>query len=401
MSLPLKGVRVLDLTAVISGPLCSYQLAMLGADVIKIEVPDTGDIARRLGADLEMNKDLMGVSFWALNAGKKSVTLNLKHERGRIIFRELLKDAHVVVENYRPGAMKKLGLDYAALKEVNPSIIYCAMTGFGQDGPLSARPSYDQIIQGLSGIMSVTGDEKTAPLRSGYVVCDTMASMVAAFAISSALYRQQKTGKGEMIDVAMLDSTLSTMPAWLVSNYLNAGKTPKPMGNHNHASSPSGAFRTGEGLLNIVCNDQKQFENLCDVIGRSELKSDRRFLDRPLRMVHTDELKNALEEALQAKSAQEWDRLLNAAHVPAGVILTLPEILSHPQIESRQLIKRFKQVKGLGRDIAVTRLGFRLSGEQPDTDVPPPRLGQDTEEVLSGLGYSAGDVAELRQLGVV
>ena len=401
MALPLDGVRVIDLTAVISGPLCSYHLALMGADVIKVEVPETGDIARHLGPDEALNKKLMGVSFWALNAGKKSITLNLKHERGREVLRRMLKDADVLVENYRPGTMKKFGLDYEALKEINPRIIYCAISGFGQDGPLAHRPSYDQIIQGLSGIMSVTGDATTAPTRAGYVVCDTMVSIAAAFAISSALYRQQKTGTGEMIDVSMLDATLATMPAWLTSAYLNADKAPSPLGNDNPASSPSGTFRTRDGLLNIVCNDNKQFVALCDTLGRPELTTDPRFVERPLRVKNRNELKAALEEALSAKTAEEWDELLTKAHVPAGLILTLPEILAHPQMESRQLIKRFKGVKGIDRDIAVTRLGFRLANQQPDTDLPPPALGEHTATVLAQFGYSPQEIEEFKKLKVI
>jgi CoA:oxalate CoA-transferase len=401
MSLPLAGVKVIDLTAVISGPLCSYQLALMGADVIKVEVPGIGDIARGLGPDEALNEKRMGVSFWALNAGKKSITLNLKHDRGREVLRRMLRDADVVVENYRPGTMKSFGFDYEELKQINLRIIYCAISGFGQEGPLAHRPSYDQIIQGLSGIMSVTGDPDTAPTRAGYVVCDTMVSIAAAFAISSALYRQQKTGEGEMIDVSMLDATLATMPAWLTSAYLNAGKTPEPLGNDNPASSPSGTFATRDGLLNIVCNDNKQFAALCDTIGRPELKTDPRFVERPLRVINRNELKAALEETLRLKPAEEWDQLLTQAHVPVGVILSLPEILAHPQIESRQLIKRFKRVKGVGRDIAVTRLGFRLAKEQPDTDLPPPALGEHTNEVLAQFGYSVDEIADLRRLKVV
>jgi CoA:oxalate CoA-transferase len=401
MSLPLQGVRVIDLTAVISGPLCSYQLALLGADVIKIEVPEIGDIARRLGPDEELNKKLMGVSFWALNAGKKSITLNLKHERGREVLRRLLKDADVLVENYKPGTLKKLGFDYPALQAINPRLVYCAISGFGQEGPFASRPSYDQIIQGLSGIMSVTGDKTTAPTRVGYVVSDTMVSMSAAFAISSALYRQQKTGKGEMIDVSMLDATLATMPAWLTSAYLNAGKAPVPLGNDNPASSPSGTFKTGDGFLNIVCNDNKQYGALCDAIGRPALKTDARFVERPLRVKNREALKALLEEALAAKSAQVWDTLLNNAQVPAGLILTLPEVLAHPQIKSRELVKRFGNVDSVGRDIAVTRLGFRLSEDLPDTNLPPPLLGENNDEVLGAIGYSAGEIAELRQLKVI
>lgn len=397
----LSGVRIVDLTAVISGPLCTYQLAMLGAEVIKVEVPGIGDIARRLGVDASMNEKLMGVSFWALNAGKKSITLNLKHERGRAILLQLVKDADVIVENYRPGTMKSYGLDYPVLRDANPRIVYCAISGFGRDGPLSKRPSYDQIIQGLCGVMSLTGNDTSGPMRAGYQLCDTMASMVAAFATCAALYRAQKTGKGQMIDVSMLDATLSTMPAWLISGILNGGKAPVRLGNDNPASSPSGTFQTADGLLNIVCNDDRQFAGLCNVIGASELKTDPRFGTRPLRVANRNDLKPLLEKALSGKSAREWDELLNRAKVPAGLILTLPEILAHPQIESRKLIKRFRNVKGVDRDIAVTRTAFGLSDGQPDVNLPPPLLGEHTGEVLQHLGYSKADIAELRSQQVV
>src|SRR5688572_25271260 len=209
--LPLHGVRVLDLTNVIAGPLASYQFAMLGAEVIKIEVPGVGDLARKMGSDPELGARQMGASFLALNSGKRSITLNLKEERGKDVFKRLVRDADVVLENFRPGTMKKLALDYEVLKGVNPSLVFCAVSGFGQEGPLAQRPSYDQIIQGFCGIMSLTGDEQTAPTRAGYVVCDTMAAMTAAFAVAAALYRRQKTGEGEMIDVSMLDASLATM----------------------------------------------------------------------------------------------------------------------------------------------------------------------------------------------
>ncbi|HEU0290027.1 MAG TPA: CoA transferase [Burkholderiales bacterium] len=401
MPLPLDKVRVLDLTNVVAGPLASYQLVMLGAEVIKIEVPGVGDLARKMGADPSLGQKQMGASFLALNAGKKSLTLNLKDARGKEIFKRLVRHADVVLENFRPGAMKKLGLDYPVLKDINPGLVYCAVSGFGQEGPLAQRPSYDQIIQGFCGLMSITGDENTGPTRAGYIVCDTMAAITAAFAVCASLYRREKTGEGEMIDVSMLDASLASMASWPISNYLNARKVPVPMGNESHTASPSGTFRTGKGLLNIVNNEQKQWESLCKVIGRPEWTTDPRFADRYTRIARRAELRALLEEVLQAKSAEEWEQLFNEAGVPAGPILNLPDIVQHPQIRSRELIKRFKDAPGVGRDVAVSRLGFRLSKEQPDVDQPPPTLGRDTDEILKAAGYSGKDIEAFRSAGVI
>ena len=389
MTLPLHGVRVLDLTNVIAGPLASYQLVMLGAEVIKIEVPGRGDLARKMGSDPKMGEVNMGASFCANNAGKKSITLNLKEARGREVFKRLLADADVVLENFRPGVMQKLGLGYEALKAIKPSIIFCAVSGFGQKGPLSQRPSYDQIIQGFSGLMSVTGDEDSAPLRAGFVVCDTMAAMTAAFAICAALFRRERSGEGEMIDVSMLDSSLSTMAAWSISNYLNAGKVPAPMGNENITASPSGTFKTASGPLNVVNNEQSQYHTLCDVIGMPERKTDARFADRNERIARRYELKPIIEERLKTRSAEEWEKLFDQAGVPAGPILSIPQVMAHPHVEYRKLIKRFENVAGVGKAISVPRAGFMLASGQPDVDRPPPTLGEDTEIVYKCTDHYA------------
>src|SRR6185436_4665847 len=221
----LAGTRVLDMTNVLAGPFCCYQLALLGAEVIKVETPGTGDLARQLGADPELNRRGMGASFLAQNAGKRSITLNLKHVKARETFTRLVKTSDVMVENFRPGVMDRLELGYERLKDIKPNLIYCAISGFGQDGPLRLNPAYDQIIQGLSGVMSVTGDAQSAPLRVGYPVADTMGGITAAYAISAALFRRERTGEGEFIDVSMLESTLVAM-GWVVSNWLIAGVRP-------------------------------------------------------------------------------------------------------------------------------------------------------------------------------
>ncbi|HEY4253236.1 MAG TPA: CaiB/BaiF CoA-transferase family protein [Roseomonas sp.] len=401
MAMLLEGVRVLDLTNVIAGPLCSLQLAMLGAEVIKVEVPGSGDLSRKLGTDLELGRRLMGTSFLAMNAGKKSLTLNLKHPRGKALFLDLVRGADVVFENFRPGTMQRLGLGYDDLKPVNPALVYCAVSGFGQDGPLSQRPSYDQIIQGFSGLMSVTGTAESAPLRAGYVVCDSMAAIVAAFAIAAALFKRARTGEGEMIDVSMLDASLSTMAAWAVSNVLNAGLTPRPVGNENPTSSPSGTFRTGDGQINIVCNEEKQFHRLCEAIGLPELLQDARFNLRPNRLAHRGVLRELLEAKLAERSSLEWEAILTEAGVPVGPILSLPEMLAHPHVAARELIRRFPDVPVVEREIGVTRPGFHLASGLPDVARPPPVLGEDTEAILGELGLSAAEIADLRKEGAI
>ena len=394
----LRGIRVLDLTNVLAGPFCCYQLAQLGAEVIKVERPGSGDLARQLGADADLNARFMGASFLAQNAGKRSVTLDLKRAEGREVFLRLVATADVVVENFRPGVMDRLGLGPAVLTEANPRLVYCAISGFGQDGPIAGNPAYDQIIQGLSGVMSVTGDADSAPLRVGYPICDTVGGMTAAFAIAAALAGRARSGRGEVIDVSMLESTLATM-GWQVSNWLVAGVAPQPIGNQNMTAAPSGAFRTGAGLLNIAANQQAQFVTLCALIERPELAKDPRFAGREERKRHRAELTGELEAALAARPAGEWAELLNRHGVPAGEVLELPQALEHPQIAAREMHRSFEAVAGREK-VTVLRAGFRLAGGDPGPVGPPPELGADTDGVLEGLGYDAPARARLRAEGV-
>jgi CoA:oxalate CoA-transferase len=387
----LAGVRVLDLTNVLAGPFCCYQLAQLGADVIKVETPETGDLARQLGADPELNRRLMGTSFLAQNAGKRSITLNLKNPKAREAFLRLVATADAVVENFRPGVMDRLGLGFDTLKAAKPNLIYCAISGFGQDGPLRLNPAYDQIIQGLSGVMSVTGDAQSAPLRVGYPVADTMGGITAAYAISAALFRRERSGEGELIDVSMLESTLVAM-AWVVSNWLIAGVRPQPLGNENMTASPSGAFRTSTGLLNIAANQQQQFETLCELIGRPELARDPRFAKREDRKTNRFALNAEIERSLVTHPAAEWSRLMNDRGVPAGEVLDVPSILEHPQVVERQLLRTFGDVPNVEAEVSVVRSGFRLASGDPAPASPPPALGADTASLLAELGYSQTEI---------
>jgi crotonobetainyl-CoA:carnitine CoA-transferase CaiB-like acyl-CoA transferase len=396
MSGLLGGIRVLDLTNVLAGPFGAYQLALLGAEVIKVEEPGAGDLARQLGADPALNKALMGASFLAQNAGKRSITLNLKSAAGKDVFRRLVGTADVVIENFRPGVMERLGFGYEALKQLKPALVYCAISGFGQDGPLKDNPAYDQIVQGLAGVMSVTGDEASAPLRVGYPIADTIGGLTAAFAIAAALVRLGRTGEGECIDVSMLEATLVTM-GWQVSNWLIAQLRPQPLGNENMTAAPSGLFATGDGPLNIAANQQQQFETLARLIGRAELATDSRFAEREDRKRNRLALKAEIEAALATKSAQEWAELFNAQGVPAGEVLEIPEVLAHPQVTGRSLVKRFADAPGVDRPVAVVRSGFRLASGDPVPAMPPPALGADTDAVLASLGYTAEEIAGLRK----
>ena len=396
----LEGVRVLDLTNVLAGPFCCYQLAMLGADVIKVERPETGDLARELGADPTLNAKRMGVSFLAQNAGKRSITLDLKATAGKAIFKRLVATADVVVENFRPGVMERLGLGPELLREARPDLITCAISGYGKDSPLAADPAYDQIIQGLSGVMSVTGSETSAPLRVGYPVADTTGGITAAFAIAAALFRRSTAGEGEDIDVSMVDSTLVSM-GWAVSNWLIAGVAPVPMGNENVTAAPSGSFVTADGLLNIAANKQEQFETLCSLLARPDLVDDPRFGEREARKANRQALKVELERELLAKPAAVWAPLLNRHGVPAGEVLDVPAMLDHAHVDARGLIKRFDQVPGAERPIAIAGAGFRLASGDPGPSTPPPELGVDNDVILSELGYDGSEIDAFRTDGVI
>ncbi len=400
MSPALNGIRVLDLTNVLAGPLCAYQLALLGAEVVKVEVPDGGDLARQLGADATLNARHMGASFLAQNAGKKSVTLNLKSAKGKEVLHRLVATADVLVENFRPGVMARLGVSYEDLKQTNPKLVYCAISGFGQDGPMRGAPAYDQIIQGLSGIMSITGTPEAAPLRVGYPVADTLAGMMAAFAISSALVRRNATGEGGFIDVSMLDSALTAM-GWVVSNYLIAGVEPQAHGNDNITAAPSGAFKTRDGLINIAANKQEQFVALVVLLGREDLATDARFAQRENRKRNRAALTVELESVLVMRDSAEWERELNRIGVPGGSVLSVPQALALPQVQQRDFLKTFERADGLDGPLTVSRTGFKLSGGNPDVHTPPPQLGANTDEFLQSVGYSAQEIAGFREEGVI
>jgi crotonobetainyl-CoA:carnitine CoA-transferase CaiB-like acyl-CoA transferase len=395
----LTGVRVLDLTNVLSGPFCTLHLALLGAEVVKIENPRGGDLARVLGNVPKYNKMLMGTSFLAQNANKKSVTLNLKAPEGKEVFRKLVAKADVVVENFRPDVMTRLGLGYPALAEVNQRIVYCGISGFGQTGPDACKPAYDQIIQGLSGAMDVNGDERLHPLRAGFPVGDTVGGLNAAFAILAALYHRERTGEGQMIDVALLDSIMPLM-GWVAANLLIGGQAPVPMGNDNFTAAPSGSFATQDGHINIAANKQEQWEAMADVIGAPELALDPRFQERDLRKKNRKALTPLVEEKLKKQPTAYWVEALTARDVPSGDILSLEAALEQPQVKHRRVLETVRVDDEIG-EVKLFGLTAHLSKTPGAITSPPPRLGAHTEEVLVGLGYTKEDVVALKEKGVV
>ena len=393
----LSDIRVLDLTNVLAGPFCCHQLAHMGAEVIKVEAVGRGDLARELGADPGLNAKGMGVSFLAQNAGKKSVTINLKNPKGKALFLRLVQSADVLVENFRPGVMDRLGVGYDVLRDVKPDLVYCAISGFGQDGPWVHRPAYDQIIQGASGVMSITGDENSAPLRVGYPIADTMGGMTAAFAIAAAL---NDTPRGAFIDISMLESVLASM-GWAVSNHLIAGVEPTANGNENMTSAPSGTFQAKDSLMNIAANKDEQWRLLTDHLGLGDLCDRPEYATREQRKLNRKTLKAALEVVLTKRPAREWASELNRIGVPAGAVLTVPEVLDMPQIADRGFLHDFADVPGVGRDITVATTGIKINGSPLTVQSPPPRLGEHNRDVWTELGITHTELDSLKQEGAI
>jgi len=394
----LENVRVLDLTNVLSGPFCTLHLSLLGAEVIKIENPKDGDLARKLGCLPELNKKLMGTSFLAQNANKKSVTINLKDDKGKEIFRKLVKTADIIVENFRPGVMERLGFSYKELKKINSGIIYCAISGFGQTGPDALKPAYDQIIQGLSGVMDINGDETLNPLRCGFPVCDTVGGLNAAFAIMGALYYREKSGQGQFIDIALLDSIMPLL-GWVAANLLIGQQPPTLLGNDNFTAAPSGTFRTKDGYINIAANKQEQWDSVTELLGLPELKQDKRFKERDNRKKNRKALTPLLEEKLKEKTTEEWVKIFNENGVPSGAILSLEKALNAAQIKHRETLSIIKEEE-IG-ELPLFNLTARFEKTPGQIESPPPKLSAHTDEILSQAGYSEDEIKEFKKQGII
>ncbi|WP_170396918.1 CaiB/BaiF CoA transferase family protein [Ruegeria arenilitoris] len=391
---PLSGIRVLDLTNVLAGPYCCYQLALMGADVIKVERPNGGDLARVLGADPDRNKAGLGISFLAQNADKKSVTLDMKSTKGKALLKRLVRTADVLVENFRPGVMDRLGLGYEVLRAENTNLIYCAISGFGQDGPRRKDPAYDQIVQGISGVMSITGAADTAPYRVGYPLADTVGGLTAAFAVSGAL---NANPRGAFLDVAMSEAVISTM-GWVVSNFLVGGVTPSAHGNENTTSAPSGTFATADNPINIAANRDEQWQALARHLGREDLLESSDYTSREDRKRNRHALRIELETTLRKRSANEWVDELNALGVPTGQVLTVPQALCDDQLAGRGLIG---SLSVQGEELKLTGSPVVMDGQRKMPQASPPELGADNSLVWSELGLSTTEIDTLMKEGVI
>ena len=397
--LPLSGVRVLECASVIAGPYCSYMLTLLGAETVKIERPSQGDWMRSQGGDAALVAAGLGSTFLSCNAGKKSVALNLKDPRGVQIAREIAAGVDIMIENWRPGTAERLGVGFEAIKAINPRIVYCSISGFGQDGPMSPRPAYDHIIQAMSGIMSVTGTPQTAPSRTGPPLVDYMTGLSAAVAVLAALRERDRTGEAQHVDVGMLDCAVAGMGS-IVSAHVNGGVPAAPIGNAAASGAPgSGMFATRTSPLAVVANTEAQFAALCGVLGQPELLTDPRFREPAARKQNQDALRAQIAARLAGRPAIEWEQLLAAAGVPSGAVRSVGELLGEPQVAARDLFRRL-ELPQQGRDAALTTAGFKLNGRRVAPEQAPPLLAADNESVLAELGYDASQRRALRDDGV-
>lgn len=379
---PFEGIRVIDATHVLAGPFAAYQLAVLGADVIKIEHPDDPDQSREAGTDKALNRRQMGTAFLTQASNKRSLALDLKQSRDRDILKRLVATADIFVENYRPGAFAALGLGYDELSKINPRLIYASFSAFGQHGPRGPQTAYDHVIQATSGIMAMTGTPDVHPVKFGAPAIDYATGMTGAFALAAALYQREKTGRGQRVDMAMLDVAMILMSSHL-TGYLRNGVHPKPHGNR-HPYATNGAFQTKDGLVMLGASNLRQQARLWKLLGRPDMvkkTNDQRDAD------HDREIA-VLEEIMRARTAQDWEEFLQANHVPAARVRSMGAALADPQLAFRGIVHRHAGGNAIDGAFGVPLAAFTFAHGGPSIETLPPRLGQHNEEILAELGIA-------------
>ena len=391
----LTGIRVLDLSRVLAGPYATMVLGDLGAEVIKLEQPGTGDEARNFGPF----KNGFSLYFMSVNRGKQSLTLDLKAPQGKEIFLELVKQSDVLVENFRPGAMKKLGLDYETLRESHPSLIYAACSGFGQTGPYSERGAYDMIIQGMGGIISITGEPDRPPVRVGTSIGDITAALFTAIGVLSALHHRNRTGKGQLVDVGMLDGMVAILENAIVRHFAT-GEIPQPLGSQHPAITPFEAFESADGYIIIAIGNDSLWRKFCEHVERLDLVNDERFATNASRTANHDQLHPILTEIMRGRTTARWIEGLDALGVPCGPINTIDKVVNHPQVLAREMIAKVShEITG---GVEVPGVPIKLSETPGQVSAPAPALGEHTAKILTGLlAKSPETVNRLEREGVV
>jgi crotonobetainyl-CoA:carnitine CoA-transferase CaiB-like acyl-CoA transferase len=396
MAPPLSKMKVLDLTQVMAGPFCCQLLADMGADVTKVEPPGTGDQARRAMGFKMKGEDT--AAFIAINRNKKSITLNLKKEEGREIFYRLAGEADVLVENYRPGVTKRLGIDYETLKEINPRLIQASISGFGRTGPYADRAGYDLIAQGMSGVMSVTGEPDGPPTKSGVPISDLSAGLFCAFGILAAYVAREELGRGQYIDTSLFEGALA-FSIWETAELWATGRIPQPFGSAHRLNAPYQALKTRDGYLNVGPNNERLWMRFCEVLGRKDLTEDKRFSTNEDRMNHREELVEELESVLKERDTDEWEKLLLEEGVPVGPIYNYKQVFEDPHTQAREMVVEMEHpVEGIVRSLGIP---VKLSETPAEIRRPAPLLGEHTEETLAKVGYSKAEIAALRMRGII
>jgi crotonobetainyl-CoA:carnitine CoA-transferase CaiB-like acyl-CoA transferase len=397
MSKPFTNVRILDFTQVFAGPFGSYQLALLGADVIKIERPG-GDDMRYGPPNKEWSARGLSTSWMAINSNKRNIALDLTKPDAIAIAKRLAENADVVMENFRPGVMEKLGIGWPQLREVNPRLIYAAVSGFGQNGPERRSPAYDGKIQAMSGLMSITGSPESGPTRAGFAVCDAIGGMTLAFAVSSALFQRTHTGKGQFVDVAMLDAAMTFMSSFFV-DYTVGGHVQGPSGNRAQSRLPTAdLFKVKDGYILLAVNNEKQFAALSKAIGKPDLNKDPRFVDWPTRIENEVVLREFIEGVFAANDAAYWDGYLTENDVPCARVWRIDEVVKNPQLAHRAVLQEVDTPHGR---LQMIGSGFRYEHNGGSIEFPPRLPGADTDAVLGEAGYSSSEIDAFRTSGAV